>query len=326
MNYELIKQFEQYKNVCLITHNEPDADALCSMIVFKNFLSAVFKVNVDIFAEYTSLPHNYDCLISNQNLNKGDKKYDCAVMMDAPKTDRLGKFETLFLTAPNKLIIDHHATNEFDKIKNFISVVSSTCEIVFDILKHFNFEFSKADYGMTYAGIITDTNNLTVGAINKRTFEIVGECVENVEIYPIYENFLLNNTKLNMQVLAKAIRNAKFYEQGKMIVSHISKLQAKALHITQDCYIGIINKLSTICGAKLVGFIYPKQGQYYVSMRGRGGLDVSIIAKANNGGGHVGASAYLSKLSLSKIKRNLIKQFKTELNTQDAYSQSTFTF
>ena len=326
MNYEQINQFKHYKNVCLIAHNEPDADALCSMIVFKNFLCASFKVNVDIFAEFTTLPHNYDCLTASQNLNKGNAEYDCAVMMDAPKTDRLGKFENLFLTAPNKLVIDHHATNEFDKEKNFISVVSSTCEIVFDILKHFKYEFTKADYGMAYAGIITDTNNLTVGAINKHTFEIVGECVENVEIYQIYENFMLNNTRLNMLLLAKAIENAMFYEQGKVIVSHISKLQAKVLHATQDCYIGIINKLSTICGARLVGFIYPKQGQYYVSMRGRGGLNVSKIAKANNGGGHVGASAYLSNSSLGKTKRHLIKQFKTELNTQGESSHAVFNF
>ena len=325
MNYEQINQFKHYKNVCLIAHNEPDADALCSMIVFKNFLSATYKVNVDIFAEYTILPHNYNCLIENQNLNKGKNKYDCAVMMDAPKADRLGKFETLFLTAPNKLVIDHHATNTFDKAKNFVSIVSSTCEIVFDILKHFKYKLTKADYGMTYAGIVTDTNNLTVGAIGKHSFEIVGECVENVEIYPIYENFMLNNTKLNMQVLAKAIENAKFYEQGKIIVSHISKLQAKAMHVTQDCYIGIINKLSTICGARLVGFIYPEQGQYYVSMRGRG-FDVSKIAKANKGGGHVGAAAYLSNSSICKTKINLIKQFKTEFNTQDVNSQSVFRF
>lgn len=317
MEYTQIEKIKDAKKICLISHLEPDADALCSMIVFKNFLLAKFNAKVDIFAEFEHLPHSYDCLTENQNLNPEPDDYDFAVMLDAPKSERLGKYESLFKNCINQLVVDHHSTNEFDKRQNIVEVVSSTCEIVYKILKENDYNFSKADFGMIYAGIITDTNNLTVGALNQHTFEIVGDCVQNVEFYPIYENFMLNNTLQNMQILANVILNCKCYNQNKILISHFSKEQAEAINATQDSYIGIINRLSTINGARLIAFIYPKGDEYYVSMRGRAGANVGNIAKQNGGGGHDGAAAYMSTQKLEDIEKYLLKEFENVLSKTD---------
>lgn len=313
MKYEKINLLKKAKNVCLIAHTEPDADALCSMVVFKNFLVKYFNLNVDIFAEFSSFPQSYDCIVENQNLNKGEADYDYAIMMDCPITERMGKYEKLFLNAPQKFVIDHHATNEFDKSTNYIEVVSSTCEIVFDILKAYSYKFTKKDYGMIYAGIITDTNNLTVGQRSRHTFDVVGECVQNVDSYPIYENFLLNNTKVNMNLLACAIQNIKFFDNDRIIISHITNDQANALGTTQDSYTGIINRLSTINGTRLVAFIYPRQDVYYVSLRARSGYNVGNIAKQHGGGGHDGAAAFLSEANLECIEKTILAELEQEL-------------
>lgn len=324
MEYTQIEKIKNAKKICLISHLEPDADALCSMIVFRNFLLAKLNAKVDIFAEFEHLPHSYDCLTENQNLNPEPGDYDFAVMMDAPKTERLGKYENLFNNSTNKIVIDHHATNEFDKKQNIVEVVSSTCEIVYKILKENDYIFSKADYGMIYAGIITDTNNLIVGALSKQTFEIVGECVQNVETYPIYENFMLNNTMQNMQIFASAILNCKSFEQNKILISHFSKQQAAAINAKQDSYIGIINRLATINGARLVAFIYPKGKEYYVSMRGRAGANVGNIAKQNGGGGHDGAAAYMSTQNLDEIENHLLKEFEKVLSSSSQSENNIF--
>lgn len=324
MKYKLIEKLKKAKHVCLIAHTEPDADALCSMVVLKHFLVEKFKLQVDIFAEYTHLPQSYFCVIENQNINQGKHDYDFAVMMDAPTTERLGKFKNLFEQATNKLVIDHHATNEFDKSTNLIDVVSSTCEIVFDILNKYKYKFSKRDYGMIYAGIITDTNNLTVGERSKHTFDVVGECVQNVESYPIYENFMLNNTRLNMNLMAKAIQNAQYFCDDKIIISHITSQQAKEMGAMQDSYTGIINRLATINGAKMVGFIYPKQDEFYVSMRGRVGCNVGEVAKQNGGGGHAGAAAFMATGDLSVIEQNLLQNLTKQLDSQTDESHNVF--
>lgn len=324
MKYPQITPLKNAKKICLIAHLEPDADALCSMIVFKNFLVKNFNAQVDIFAEYQHLPDSYDCVLNNQTLNPEPTEYEYAVMMDAPKSERLGKYEALFLNAPNKLVIDHHSTNEFDHKQNIVEVVSSTCEIVYKILSENGYAFSKADLGMIYAGIITDTNNLTVGAMNDQTFYIVGQCVQNVETYPIYENFMLNNTMQNMQILASTILNCKSYADGKILISHFTKQQAKDAKATQDSYLGIINRLATIHGARLIAFVYPKGDEYYVSMRGRAGANVGDIAKQNGGGGHEGAAAYMSTQKLEDIEEYLLKTFTQVLNSTPTKTNQVF--
>ena len=111
-------------------------------------------------------------------------------MMDCPNTDRLGIYKNLFLDAKLKIVIDHHATNNYDGDINIVELCSSTCEIVYNILNSFNFEISKANQGKLYAGLITDTNNFTVGKITNTTFKIASEFTDNINREEIYKAFL----------------------------------------------------------------------------------------------------------------------------------------
>ena len=167
----------------------------------------------------------------------------------------------------------------------------------------------KEDLSLIYVGIITDTNNFSVSAMNARTFKIVAEIVDKIDQKAIYNQYFSNNSLKNMQVLALAIQNIKVFNDGKIIFTHISKQCAERLNIQQQDYEGVINRIATISKNVFVCFVYPKNGCYYVSMRAKQGFDVATIAKANNGGGHVGAAAFDSKKSINSIKNLVLSQF-----------------
>ncbi len=309
-NYESLKQISNYKSICLIGHTSPDADAFASMVVLKNFLTKVFQFEtIDLFAECSKIPHQYKTLIGNDNVNGPTKMYDVAIMMDSPNTERLGIYKTLFDDAKLKFVIDHHQTNLYQGDFNIVEKQGSTCEIVFQILKEFNYELTQIDKELIYSGIITDTNNFTVGNFNSKTFSMVAEFIDDIDNEAIYNQFFRNNSLKNMQLLATAIDNISVFNQDQVIISHLSKDETTKLNAKFDDFVGIINKLATINNCKLVCFIYPKGDNYYVSLRSRQGLKISHIAKNNGGGGHDGAAAFMSNLSIEEIKKLILHEF-----------------
>lgn len=312
--YKDLKILKKAQSVCIIAHCEPDVDALASLVVMQKFVKDYFKIStVDIFAECKSFPDNYSPLLKGSLLNVEPSLYDTAIVLDCPNVQRIGKYDKIFNGAKQKIVIDHHATNQYFGDYNIVEVVSSTCEIVYRILKEYNYKLPLDYYDNIYAGIITDTANFSVGEMNKDTFKIVSEIYPYINQLDIYDNYFSNNTLKNMQVLARAIENVGQYNNGATIFSYITKSQAAELNLIYEDYTGIINRLATISGVKLVCFVYPKDNCYYVSMRAKRGLDVATIAKKYGGGGHVGASAFLSNESLENIQDTINKEFSNAL-------------
>ena len=316
--YSELNSIKNYKSVCIIGHISPDADALASMMVFRNFLISKFNLNkVDIFAESSKLQPQQKMLLDNVPLNPEPSNYEIAIMMDSPNAERLGIYKNLFDSADLKIVIDHHQTNMYQGDINIVQQQSSTCEIVYDIVQNFEYNLSQPEMEKIYAGIITDTNNFSVGKINNKTFKIVSEIIDNVDSEEIYNNFFRNNSLKNMQILSTAIRNISTSENNQIIISHITPEEAETLHAHFDDYVGIINRLATINNSKLVCFTYPKHESFYVSMRARGGYKISHLATKHGGGGHDGAAAFLTNKSIQEIEEEILEDFKILINEKN---------
>ena len=113
-------------------------------------------------------------------------------------------------------------------------------------------------------------------------------------------------------------------EDGKIIITHITHEQARRQRAHFNDYMGIINKLSSISGSKLVLFVYPREDEYYVSMRADVGYDVAIIAKKYGGGGHAGAAAYISDKDLKEIEKEVLVEFFNQIKKSTRQSSKIF--
>ncbi len=309
--YRNLKSITNSKSVCLIAHTDPDPDALASMVVFQDFLKSHLKIEkVNLFAECKNLSEKLKEILEDTQININETNYETAIMMDCPNSDRLGKYKSLFENAKNKVVIDHHATNNYSGNINIVELCSSTCEIVYSILKSFNYETNSKQQGKLYAGIITDTNNFIVGALTNRTFKFVSEFAENIDRELIYRTFLANNSTKSMKLLALAIKNIQAFENNQIIITHLTKEDVNRHNAEHNDMCGIVNQIASINSAKLVCFIEPKNNLYYASMRAKKGYDVSKIATQHGGGGHIGAAAFVSNKSLEETQQLVLQEFK----------------
>lgn len=314
-NLDIIKSLEKSKAICIIGHIDPDADALASMCVLKDFLINHFKIpTVDLFAQTNEIQENCKFILNGTRINLTPKEYDTVIAVDSPNLDRLGIYDDLFKNCENTYVIDHHDTNTKFAKHNIFLKSSSTCEIIYNLLEELNYNFTINNYENIYSGIITDTNNFTTPSVTNTTFEVASKIIENINFIKIYDNFFSNLTINNIKLFSFAINNLIFLKNNKILISFLNKKHFKKSNATINDTTGIINKLSTISGNILSCLIYLKGNEYYVSLRAKNGYNVADIAKKYGGGGHIGAAGFLSKLPLKKIIKLIKKEFLEKLN------------
>lgn len=315
--YNIFDSLDRADSICIISHKDPDVDALTSLVLLKDFFKRTLHIKtIDIYSDYTNFPEVYKPITKRYNLNpKIETNYDIAISVDSPSVERLGKFSYLFNNSKSTIVIDHHTTNyNFGQI-NLVEPASSTCEIIHKVLSAYNHKFSKQNYGMIYAGIITDTNNFTVGNLNPDTYAVAGECVAHIDPRPIFKQFMNNHTLKNMQLLSIAINNITTHFDERVIISYISQSDAARYQAKEEDYLGIVNRIAAISNCDLVCLIYPKDDSYYVSMRASEGFSVSEVAKKFGGGGHHGAAAFISNKAPNEIREEVLVEFSKIINS-----------
>lgn len=323
--YDQLLKLKKLNSICLIGHVKPDPDAFCSMVALREFLLNEFNIPiVNIYAECNSIPEDCKPILENIELNAHMENYDCAIIMDAPTICRTGKYESLFNSAPLKGVIDHHNTNELSLDITIVEETSSTCEIIYSIFKYFNYNPPKETKGKLYAGLITDTNNFTVGKFGKRTYQMASDYVEDINYKNIYSHFLSKRNLKEMKALACTIQNIQTYYNNRIIYTFISDKEYADLNLKDEDCVVIVNNLNTITEADIICFVRPRDDGYYVSMRAKQGFNVADVAKANGGGGHIGAAGFQSTSSISEICSQLIEEFKDQMSLKRRFDNKLF--
>lgn len=302
MNYKLFEKIKGKNSACIIGHITPDEDALASMVLLKSFLKDVFKIKtVHLFAEGMVDREEYNFILGKEKLNGAEKKYEVAIIVDSPSVERAGIYKHLYDSAQIKANIDHHATNNFDCEIRYFAPVSSTCEILFDLFKHYGYKLNKHQLTILYAGILVDTAGFSTSTTTSRTFEIASVCAKSIDVNQMYSIFIDNKSLKNQKIYARAIENIEKCETEELLITYISSKDIRKFHATSFDWEGITNQLNKIGSAKIVAFIYPKSDYLYIGMRSKQGYRAVDIAKHFGGGGHENACGYVSYKPLKKL-------------------------
>ena len=145
--------------------------------------TVIDKVRYDLdneyFNFYISLERgNLD--LKNINFDKSKIIYDLVVTLDVPNLNFLGNFFKVYKDEIDNSIkiinVDSHSNNlKFGDLNILSSEVSSTSELVFEILESFNTLTSQKEYQLVLMSILSNTDNLTSQSISPKTFENISK-------------------------------------------------------------------------------------------------------------------------------------------------------
>jgi phosphoesterase RecJ-like protein len=302
---ELSKLFSISDKILIISHINPDGDAIGSQLSLYHYLKAIGK-NADMMApnnlqEFLKWMDGAD-LISifikdRKKCRKLIEEADLIVMLDFNHSNRLGEAEELVKAAHSlKVIIDHHLDpgNFADLIISEPSVCS-TSELVHELICEINgIKFMSKPYAEAlYVGIITDTGNFEHGSYSSRTFRIVADLLDTgIEKEKIL-NLIYNNFS------SERIRLQGFALNKRMVV--IPEYRTAYIFLTKDdlkeyCYVkgdteGFVNLPLSIKGINFSALFIEKDNFIKLSFRSKGNFPSNDFASRYfSGGGHLNAS------------------------------------
>ena len=277
MNSQISNMLSNSKTVALVGHINPDGDCFGSISAVNDYILSKFDCKVDCFAECDTIAEEFEVFTRDINFNPVPlSRYDVCICLDSATIGRLGKYIEVFNNSTHTICIDHHPTNKGFAEINIVNPISSNCENIYNLLKKENFDISKSTAGKLFAGIVTDTCNLSTNTVTKHTYDVVRDLInKGINYHRIIKFFLGGNSMVQFKLLSTAMSGVQFYNNNTIMVMQITPEQLSEAGGTQEDLNPIINQAFCMKHAKSAVLITPRNQQTHISFRSRG--DTSLL-------------------------------------------------
>ena len=293
------------KRIAVISHVNPDGDAIGSSLAFSQLLRKLgHDVGVMVsndFPEFLAwMPgaltiHIYDkdADACNQILDRAD----FVVMLDFNHLSRAGLIQDKLKSLEiKKILIDHHRDPNLEEFVCALSdtQVSSTSELVAETVLHFGEQYLDESIATNIlVGIVTDTGSFAHSMFHPQTFTICAKMVEWSASYNqihqlVYDTF----SEDRLRLLGYAISNKMevLDEYASAIIS-LNKEELAQFHYQIGDTEGIVNYPLSMKKMVMSVLVTERQGVIRLSFRSKGSFSVHELAqKYFNGGGHTNAA------------------------------------
>ncbi len=312
------------KNILITSHENPDGDALGSMLSLGLGLKKIGKevtfYNKDGVPEILEfLPHSENIVSS---LSSVSGLFDIAFALDCTATSRAGiEFEEYAKSenCKNVVIVDHHETTGSDADLHLLDQnASSTGIIIYRILNSLDIELDKSIAENIYTTIVSDTGSFSYSNTNSETLRIAAELVD-IGVDPSQiSQALYENEPLRKLELFKLVIPTLEITKDKIIASiFVDKKMFHETATTRQDTEGMVNIPRSIKGVD-VAMLFRQEGQdsdpeWKVSLRSKGRVNVAKIAEGFGGGGHARAAGCSLKGSIQEVKSKVISNVQEAL-------------
>jgi len=308
----------EHERFLVATHENPDGDALGSMLAATLGLRALGKDAVMYLAGERPLPAEFGFLPLAELRRDlpADLEQRVLLAVDCANVRRLGPDPSLVERALLVVDVDHHHDNSrFGDVNLVVADASSTAEVVGDVLRELGVALTPQIAEALYVGLVTDTGRFQYTNTTPKALRLAADLVEaGADVHGIFRRVYETVQFAKLKLLARALDRARLYEGGRLLVSVLLRRDFEEAGAAEPYSEGIIDYLRQAEGAELVALIRepPTDGgpTYRVSLRSsKDEVDVSAIARQAGGGGHRQAAGFSSELSLDEIVELIRRAF-----------------
>jgi bifunctional oligoribonuclease and PAP phosphatase NrnA len=309
----------EHDRFLLVTHENPDGDALGSILAAKHLLDALGKESVMYLSGQAPLPAEYRFMPLDELRRElpGDTAERVLVALDCANESRLGDGQSALEAAPLVVNVDHHHDNShFGTVNLVVADASSTGEIVRDLVAELGLELTPDLAEAIYIALVTDTGRFQYANTTPKALRLAAELVEaGADVHRVFQSVYETVQLAKLKLLARALERAQVYEGGGLVVSYLLKTDFADVGASEPYSEGIIDFLRAVEGADMAALIReppaPGRPARRISLRSSSDeLDVSAIARASgDGGGHRQAAGFSSELEIPQIVEFLRAQY-----------------
>jgi phosphoesterase RecJ-like protein len=301
---EAIRSYERF---AVTTHENPDGDALGSLLAMHLALQDLGKESVMVLDQPIPSEYAFMALGDVRRHWPDDLSERVLLAVDCAQETRIPGVPPLGV-APLVVNVDHHHDNtRFGNTNLIVSDASSTGEILRDVFAALGVALTPDLAEALYIALVTDTGRFQYSNTTPKALRLAAELVEaGANVHRVFQGVYESVEFAKLKLLARVLERAQVYEGGRIVVSYLVRDDFVEVGAAEHYAEGLIDYLRAVEGAELVVFIRePPQAEgprQRISLRSSlDEVDVSAIARLSGGGGHRQAAGFSSEDSVDEI-------------------------
>ncbi|MBL0308609.1 MAG: bifunctional oligoribonuclease/PAP phosphatase NrnA [Bacteroidetes bacterium] len=321
---QLSKLLAEPKNIVIVTHRNPDGDALGSSLGWKFFLEKkghqiTFVTPNPYPATLKWIPGtkyalNYEGEAARKTANDKIKNGDIIFCLDFNAISRLETLgEAISSSTAFKIIIDHHRQPEDFANLTFSDITyCSTSEMIYDIILDFD-ETDKINREIAeclYTGLVMDNGFFQFSSTTPNALRVGAELVAK-GVKPEYISERVNNNfrENRLRYFGYCLHEKLKLVNGSQIAyMMLTQAEIKRFNLQSGESEGLVNYPFKIDGVKVSAYFSEEADRVKISFRSRGQTDVNTFARTYfEGGGHRNAAGGKSLLSLEATEKKFLE-------------------
>lgn len=303
------EEINKAKDIVILTHENPDGDAIGSALAMYLTLKRLGKEVDVIIPEFPKIFKFLPC--SDEVKKEGkEENYDLAISVDVTGIKRLNGFARYFENANVRIQIDHHQVNEMFADFNFVNPDSPACaQTLIFVIEKLGIDIDEKIGTCLLTGIITDTGGFQYEGVSAETFEFASWLLtKGVKVSNIYKKVLQTRTKANFELRKMVMDRMEFLDNGKVTFTYITFDDLEKVNAEAGAHEGLVEIGRDVEGVEVSIFLREIEGGFKASLRSNEYVNVSDVCLTYNGGGHIRAAGCTILGTLEEAKEKIIKE------------------
>jgi phosphoesterase RecJ-like protein len=320
--------------ITLTCHVDPDGDALGSMLALERVLR-LRGVRTSAAWGESSADESGASGASGSATNKGEgfrsgrgsdrvpKRYaflpgvehitsleqfprapDVLVVLDCASIERVGTLRVSAEAAGCVIVVDHHGSGvPFGDIRLVDDRAAATAVLVEELIRRMGAQLDREIATCLYVGLVTDTGRFQYASTTPAVMELGGRLIAcGIDHAAINRQIWDSYSFGYVKALGRTMERAQVVHKAGLVWTAVWQSDLAELDITMDETEGLIEVLHGVDTTECTCVCKEQRsGEWKVSLRSKGHVDVSRIALELGGGGHAAAAGFTASGSLDDV-------------------------
>src|SRR3989338_8584578 len=281
-----------------ISDERIDGDSLGSALALADYLAQQGKI-VPVYVaspipeQYQRLPRIHQCTMDVSIFEHPD--IDVVVVFDCSDASFIQKILERVTCDPIVINIDHHKTNSrYGQVNQVIVDAPATAAVIHQFFEANQILPSRDAATCLLTGLCFDTTAFSNSATNERALDAASKLLlQGARIQDVIQAMFHNRSISALRVWGLALERLEEDSKQGMITTYLTRKDIEGNHVSDDEIDGLSNFLNLVTDMDTLQVLRETaDGHVKVSLRSLT-KDVSKIAQAYGGGGHMRAAGYV---------------------------------
>lgn len=307
----------------LTSHVNPDGDAIGSELGLARVLAALGKStriwNRDAApALYAPLPGCDRIVVGSEPPVGYPETFDAAIVLECPSLERTGLAEPL--AALPLINIDHHLGNQHYGEVNWVDPAAPAVGVmVHELAQTLGVRVDADAADCLYLALVTDTGGFRFGNATPRAFEAAGRLVAaGASVERVSHWLYESQPEPAIRLLGELLATLERHGDGRVATVTLPLAAFERSGAGPGDSEGLIDVPRSIAGVEAVALLRElSQGEWKLSLRSRGAVDVEAVARVRGGGGHKNAAGCRAQGDLQEIRHAIATELARAVEATD---------